>query len=156
MGLGFCTWGQNMDKWYCWRRFAATQVFGMTWMVRHGWFVEGCAVPSVHFYHCEKQEVPHARSWTKSCLRVEVNVPTVEQALKQSESPTLVFTGGFSTATEIPVRDVVEVKALIFYCFNTGTDTESVKELMASEMLWVQLIVGSIDYSAGSYHLDLI
>lgn len=89
-------------------------------------------------------------------LRVEVDVPEVEQAPEQSKSPTLVLAGCFSTTTEISVWDVVEVKAVMFYCFNTGTDTDTVKELMAAEMPWVQLIVGSIDYSTDSYHLDLI
>lgn len=32
----------------------------------------------------------------------------------------------------------------MFYCFNTGMDTEFVKEFMASGMLWVQLIDFSI------------
>lgn len=32
----------------------------------------------------------------------------------------------------------------MLYCFNTGMDTESVKQFMASELLWVQLIDCSI------------
>lgn len=87
---------------------------------------------------CEKQEVPLCQELSTArhslALRVEADVPGVEQVLEQSRSPTLVFAACFSTATEIPECDVVEVKALMFCCFDTGTDSESVKKLMASEM----------------------
>lgn len=89
-------------------------------------------------FRCEKQEVPLCQELNTAehslALRVEVDVPGVEQVLQQSRSPTLVFAACFSTATKTPECDVLEVKALMFYYFNTDTDTESVKELMASEM----------------------
>ena len=86
-----------LDKVRC-----AIQVFRMTLTIRHGWFVEGYAVPST-----VKSRGPPCQELNTAehslALRVEVDVPRMEQALEQSESPILVLAGCFSTATEIPV-----------------------------------------------------
>lgn len=42
-------------------------------------------------------------SGSSHALRVAVDVPSVEQNLEEKESPMLVLTGCFSTATEVPV-----------------------------------------------------
>lgn len=68
-------------------------------MIRHGWFVEGCDVPST--VKSRRSPLPGAEH--SLALRVEVDVPEVEQAPEQSESPTLVLAGCFSTTTEISV-----------------------------------------------------
>lgn len=58
MGLRFCTWGQNMDKWYCWTQFAVPlrHFRDKKWMV----YERLCCM-----FHCEKQEIPHVRNWAQ-------------------------------------------------------------------------------------------
>lgn len=47
-------------------------------------------------FHCQKPEVPHARSWTRHVhLALRVDVCGVEQALEQSRSLTVSLQGAF-------------------------------------------------------------